>query len=153
MSRADAEASERSGSTNAGGIASILQDLILRKEASNGTDANGEPLWVYLGNHDIRFARSAPQASPAHQPQDVQDGRRFYDHELTSLANERLDGASGGSSGSFASSSPTRPSSSLGKIVLDTVLKVNLSDLSKVMDTNGEPLVVYHGTQAAKWVP
>jgi hypothetical protein len=43
---------------------------------------------------------------------EVQDGRRFYDHGLSSLTameSERLDSTSEGSSGSFSASSPARP--------------------------------------------
>ena len=59
---------------------------------------------------------------------EVQDGRRFYDHELSAFEpakSERPDGASGGSSGSFTARSLARPSSSLGERLVENALYVN----------------------------
>lgn len=74
---------------------------------------------------------------------ETRDGRRFYDHELSSLnpiKSERPDSASGGSSGSFSASSRSRPLPSLGKRVIDEALNVK----SKLKDESGfittEPL-------------
>ena len=55
---------------------------------------------------------------------ELQDGRRFYDHELSSLENERPVGYSGGSPESFISRPVPRPSTSLGKRILQQVLSV-----------------------------
>ena len=49
VSRADAGASERSGSTDSEGISRILQDLYQRNGVSKVVDENGEPLVVYHG--------------------------------------------------------------------------------------------------------
>ncbi len=77
---------------------------------------------------------------------EVGDGRRFYDHELSTLESERPTGNSGGSIGSVASRPLPRPSVSLGKKILNAALEVNPAEVSKVIAANGEPLVVYHGT-------
>jgi hypothetical protein len=51
VSRADAETSERSGSTRAGGIHTVLHDLLTFKgDASKVLDENGEPLVVWHGS-------------------------------------------------------------------------------------------------------
>lgn len=54
VSSVDAEASERSGSIDSGGITRIIQDLINRKGLSKVVDAEGNPLVVYHGtNFDV----------------------------------------------------------------------------------------------------
>ncbi|MDR1367091.1 MAG: hypothetical protein LBJ76_00030, partial [Candidatus Accumulibacter sp.] len=87
---------------------------------------------------------------------EVQDGRRFYDHELSTLENERLTSTSGGSEESFISRpSEPRPLASLGNKVLQSALAVNPATVSKVVDPEtGEPRVVYHGTAQGEhfWV-
>jgi hypothetical protein len=81
---------------------------------------------------------------------EVADGRRFYDHELSTLEMEsaRPTSNSGGSASASADrQSEPRPLVSLGKRILAQALAVNPDSVSKVVDENGEPLVVYHGTQ------
>ncbi|MBL8440234.1 MAG: hypothetical protein JNK96_03355, partial [Betaproteobacteria bacterium] len=58
VSRADAGASERSGSTDSEGISRILQDLVRRNGVSKVVDENGEPLVVYHGTDADIYAFS-----------------------------------------------------------------------------------------------
>lgn len=73
---------------------------------------------------------------------ELQDGRRFYDHELSAIESERPTGNSGGSQASFGSrQSEPQPSVSLGKRMLEQALAVNPSTVSKAVDpATGEPL-------------
>jgi hypothetical protein len=73
---------------------------------------------------------------------ELSDGRRFYDHELSTLESERPAGKSGGSEVSFDNrQSEPRPTASLGKRILDDALDVNPDSVSKAVDPDtGEPL-------------
>jgi hypothetical protein len=74
---------------------------------------------------------------------EVQDGRRFYDHELSEIGSEKRAGYSEGSSESFpARQLEPRPSARPKKSIADRILTVNVGDISQALDPNGEPLIV-----------
>lgn len=76
VSRADAGASERSGSTDSEGISRILQDLVRRNGVSKVVDENGEPRVVYHGtNRDFNIFKT--KAGPRSQMVGDWDGVHF----------------------------------------------------------------------------
>ena len=72
----------------------------------------------------------------------VKDGESYYDHSLTEIEKNNLidltDGVKADVSGNEAA-----PFTSKDK----RLLSILQTDCSKVVDENGEPMVVYHGTQ------
>ncbi len=76
--------------------------------------------------------------------QEVQDGRRFYDHELSSIESARPASTSGGSASASASrQSELRPLASPVGSLTRGALAVNPSTVSKVVDPQtGGPMVV-----------
>lgn len=83
-------------------------------------------------------------------------GNKYYDHSLTEIEKGKLIDEVG-------ALSPTLPSSNQSTLsaIKDTKLVslLQVGEVSKVVDENGEPLVVYHGTWASrgdnydKWYP
>ena len=72
------------------------------------------------------------------------DGSRYYDHKLTQIEKGKL-------IDSLSRTSPARinQEASLGSVSKDKRLSSILqTNSSKVVDENGEPKVVYHGTRS-----
>lgn len=71
--------------------------------------------------------------------------RRMYVHEV--IAKEKLQQIAG-KTGADAAEAGVRTGAGVGAVcsVLHGIYEVNPDTLSKVVDANGEPLVVYHGT-------
>jgi len=82
---------------------------------------------------------------------EVQDGNRFYDHEISSIEPSKSARPAGYSEGSDAAfdTRQLKPQTraSLGKTLLSKALSVNPDSLSKVVDENGEPLVAFDPAQ------
>lgn len=70
------------------------------------------------------------------------NGNRFYDHEFSEVIKK--DALPNGTSSVQKSAENLTHLSS--KSILHNILSVNEKDVSKVIDENGEPLVVYHNT-------
>lgn len=73
-----------------------------------------------------------------------QNGRLFYDHEMIKI--EALNEVTP-QSGVTTEQQPSAPRKGLLNQYTKSVFAVNPDSVSKVVDENGEPLVVYHGTE------
>lgn len=75
----------------------------------------------------------------------VKQGKRYYDHRLTQIEKSRLiDYINQPTSGFTTEGNASLPPYAVGK---DTkLISILQTNSSKVVDENGEPLVVYHGT-------
>jgi hypothetical protein len=78
----------------------------------------------------------------------LKDGSRYYDHKLTAIENGRLiDIINKVSESSVSISSQTPDTNTLSDVKDKRLLSILQTNSSKVVDANGEPLVVYHGTK------
>lgn len=73
------------------------------------------------------------------------DSNRFYLHSVGTKESLQVNRVSGRSEEKSSNSSTTSPEDYL--TVLHNIFSVNKNNVSKVVDENGEPLVVYHGTE------
>lgn len=71
--------------------------------------------------------------------------RNFYLHEVSPLSVQKNKIA--GLRSGLADNGEGVPSRDFGNILSKPLFSVNLSDVSKIVDENGEPRVVYHGTE------
>ncbi|MBQ8444890.1 MAG: hypothetical protein IJX22_00690, partial [Opitutales bacterium] len=97
----------------------------------------------YLGKRQIVFCRTIKDVNT----------NRLYVHEvfLESEIKQKA-GTIQTAAASRNGAEPHERSRFLPKNILANVYSVNEKDVSKVVDENGEPLVVYHGTDADFWM-
>ncbi|MDR1562204.1 MAG: hypothetical protein LBS54_03825 [Dysgonamonadaceae bacterium] len=75
----------------------------------------------------------------------VKDGKQYYDHRLTEIEKKSLiDITQSNSNGFTTTGASPLPSYSVGKD--NTLISILQNNSSKVVDSNGEPMVVYHGS-------
>ncbi len=77
----------------------------------------------------------------------MSDGSRYYDHKLTSIEKGRLiDMIKEAPNSSVSISTQTPELSAVSGIKDNRLVSILQTDASKIVDANGEPLVVYHGS-------
>lgn len=107
-------------------------------------DAGGRPITIHTLGAKLNIGTRSYVARMV--VREDQNGKLFYDHELSTI--ESLDALS--ESGAASQEEVGQAGARRGKPnVIRSIFSVNPESVSKVVDENGEPLVVYHGSKEA----
>lgn len=107
-------------------------------------DADGRPITIHTLGAKLNIETHSYVARMV--VREDQNGKLFYDHELSTI--ESLDALS--ESGAASQEEVGQTGARRGKEnLLRSIFSVNPETVSKVVDENGEPLVVYHGSKEA----
>ncbi len=122
----------------------VLPELLERAVLlESGPDPEGRPLTAHIFGAKLTIGKDRFIARLV--VREDQNGKLFYDHELTTIKSLDALSESGGSTHREVGQSGAHQGEDN---VLQRIFAVNPESVSKVVDANGEPLVVYHGTSS-----
>ncbi|MEI7911869.1 MAG: hypothetical protein WCK77_19740 [Verrucomicrobiota bacterium] len=121
-----------------------LPDLLERAVLlESGPDPDGRPLTAHVFGAKLSIGNSRFVARLV--VREDRNGKLFYDHELTTIKSLDALSESGGSTHREVGQSGAHQGE---PNILQRIFAVNPESVSKVVDANGEPLPVWHGTNA-----